>query len=226
MSKNIVNQDELLLAEAFLTKEFERIVDWAVGDIKRCCRLSADGSCAEGGALVGAFILWCCAIEYFGGLYTGNPNDKRTFYRYKEFVTKYMPSYDHNKLYDLRWSLLHYYSPHHFALVHENNIEVGRKYHLAETSRGIILHLGCSVFDFEKAVDKYKVDLQKNPELKIKAFKYWKKQLPIMPLEVSRVDKYKLNTIIDKSSLEATTASGTVSEDEWLRQKSIQNQVS
>lgn len=130
-----------------------------------------------------------------------------------------MPSYDYKKLYDLRWSLLHYYSPHHFALVHENNIEDGKKYHLAETDRGIILHLGCALFDFEKAVGKYKSDLQKDPKLKIKAFRYWKKQLPIMPLEVSEIGKYKLNTIIDGSSLNTTTASGTVSEDEWLRLK-------
>jgi len=65
-----IDKDELVLASAFISTHFERIIDWAVGDIKKCCRMKEDGICEENGALIGAFMLWCCAIDYFGGLFT------------------------------------------------------------------------------------------------------------------------------------------------------------
>ncbi len=52
-----INKDDLLLANAFINTHFDRIVDWAIGDIKRCCRMNNDGTCGNNGALVGAFVL-------------------------------------------------------------------------------------------------------------------------------------------------------------------------
>jgi len=189
------NKDELFFAKAFLKEHFDRIVDWAVGDIKRCCRMNSDGSCNDNGALVGAFILWCCAIEYFGGLYTGNANNGGTRARYKGFINKYMSRYNYQRIYDLRWSLLHYYSPHHFVLVHENNLELNKNKHLVETNRGIYLHLGWSVEDLEDAVSQYKKDLERNSLLKIKAWRYYKKQLPIMPIKIEEVKPVSISSL-------------------------------
>lgn len=210
----MTTNNDLFFADAFLKEHFDRIVDWAVGDIKRCCRMNKDGTCNDGGALVGAFILWCCAIEYFGGLYTGNAENGGTKERYKGFMSKYMNRYDHEKVYDLRWSLLHYYSPHHFALMHENNLEASRNIHLTQTKQGIILHLGWSINDLENAVNQYKADLNITPELKIKAWRYYKKQLPIMPIKVETLTPTSLNS---SASLTSISASGTVSEITWTK---------
>lgn len=213
----MTTNDELVFADAFLKEHFDRIVDWAIGDIKRCCRMNPDGTCDDNGALVGAFILWCCAIEYFGGLYTGNPDNGGTKTRFKEFITKYMSRYDHSKLYDLRWSLLHYYSPHHFMLIHQNNLEANKDKHLSNTNRGIILHLGWAVKDLEDAVMQYKGELEKDNNLKLKAWQYYKKQYPIMPIKFETVSPTLLSSMASLTSVQSITASGTVSQDEWFR---------
>lgn len=212
------NINELKFAKAFLEEHFDRIVDWAVGDIKRCCRMNPDGTCDDNGALVGAFILWCCAIEYFGGLYTGNADNGGTKERYEGFITKYMNRYDFQKVYDLRWSLLHYYSPHHFALMHENSLEANRDIHLTPSNKGIILHLGWSVKDLEDAVNTYKEDLKTDDNLKIKAWSYYKKQYPIMPIKVEQLQPTIYNSLASGTAIQSISASGTVSEQDWLKQ--------
>lgn len=223
MMKNTIftydNTDELLFANAFLKQEFDRIVDWAVGDIKRCCRMNSDGTCNDGGAMVGAFILWCCAIEYFGGLYTGNAENGGTRQRFEGFMTKYMKRYDYSKVYDLRWSLLHYYSPCHFALIHENNLEANRNIHLSQNNNGIILHLGWSVKDLENSVNKYKNDLKSSDLLKIKAWRYYKKRYPIMPLKSSDFISSTsiLNSLPSLTSIKSLSVSGTIGENEWIK---------
>ena len=52
-----IKKGELLLAKAYIDEHFDRIIDWAIGDIRRCCRMNPDGTCDDNGALVGAFIL-------------------------------------------------------------------------------------------------------------------------------------------------------------------------
>lgn len=65
-----MDKDELKFAEALINAHFERIIGWVVGDIKKCCRMRQDGTCDDSGALVGSFILWCYALDYFGYLPT------------------------------------------------------------------------------------------------------------------------------------------------------------
>jgi len=211
-----INESELLLANAFLKKHFDRIIDWVIGDIKKCCNMTRDGTCNKDGALVGAFILWCCALDYFGGLLTNNSNNGGTKKRYKEFISTYMSKYDYEKIYDLRWSLLHYYSPHHFVLYHENNLNNNKNKHLSISNRGIMLHLGWAVKDVENAVVHYKVDLKKDDKLKIKVWRYYQKQLPIMPVKVEEIySSNLLNSLTTNTSIQSTPALGTTSQDHW-----------
>ncbi len=211
-----IDKDELILANAFLTENFDRIIDWAIGDIKRCCRYNPDGTCGEGGALVGAFILWCCAIEYFGGLYTGNAENGGAKIRISGFVNQYMKRYDSQKIYDLRWSLLHYYSPHHFVLMHENNLEYNKDKHLSQINQRIILHLGWSIKDLEEAINQYDKDLKNSPELKITAWRYYKKQLPIMPIKIDELFPPSLNSSDSLTTIQSVTASGTTTIDKYF----------
>lgn len=214
-----LNKDELLFAKAYIDEHFERIVDWAVGDIRKCCRMREDGTCDDNGALAGAFILWTCAIEYFGGLYTGFTSQGQTKERYKLFIEKYMNRYDSEKIEDLRWSLTHYYSPHHFILYHENSLEDNRLRHLTTSPRGIWLHLGWAVKDLEDAVSAYYKDLKADDNLKIKLWRYYKEQLPIMPVKFEEFIQLPTTQTSRASgaSLQTISASGTVGPDEWFK---------
>lgn len=190
-----ISKDELIFADELLKKHFNRIKDWVVGDIKKCCRLKDDGSCDDNGALVGAFILWCCAVDYFGGLLSGTFKEKDsgkerlhdTKERIRQFVVRYLQKYgkyDPIKIYELRWSLLHFYSPMHYMLKYDAN---KRKYHLKKTNMGCVLHLSSSIEDLERAVADYLTQLWKNPEMRIKAFRYYKKNLMIKPVDFTKV---------------------------------------
>lgn len=184
-----IDKDKLILADALLREHFERIKDWAVGDIRKCCRMRQDGTCEDNGSLVGAFILWCCAIDYFGGMLTGDTyvTERGTRSRITAFVEKYLKryaKYDSKKIIDLRWSLIHYYSPLHFFLEHDSN---KRKYHLKKTNKGYLLHLGSAIEDLEKAVADYSTDLWNKPNLRINAFKYYKKNPMIKPIDFNKV---------------------------------------
>lgn len=220
MNKNIrsqINKDELIFADAFLKQEFGRIVDWAVGDIKKCCRIKPDGNCDDNGALVGAFILWCCAIEYFGGLYTGNPNERGTKARMEGFIHKYMNRYDSDKIYELRWSLLHYYSPHNYLMYHKNSLEDNKGKHLSKSGERIWLHLGWSIKDLEDAVNQYRVELEENNKLKIKAWKFFKVRYPIMPLKNEYISPLTLSFLASGTAIQSVAASGTVDESYWFK---------
>lgn len=208
---------DLFYAKAYIDKNFERIIDWAVGDIRRCCRMNNDGTCNDGGALVGAFILWTCAIEYFGGLYTGFTLPGQTKSRFKNFIEKYMSRYDAVKVEGLRWFLQHYYSPHHFVLYHENNLEQNKELHLSTSDRGVMLHLGWSVKDLEDAVAKYHHDLMANDSLKLKLWSYYKEQLPIMPIKVEElILPSTFGSLATGTSIQSISASGTVGPEEWF----------
>lgn len=81
-----MDKDKLFIATEFFKARIDQIGDWCVGDIRRCCRLKKDGTYEPGGALVGAFILWVCALDYLGGLLTNSHNDSR--HRIKSFLEK------------------------------------------------------------------------------------------------------------------------------------------
>ncbi len=183
-----IDKEELKKAREFLDEHFSRIKEWSLGDIKKACRIRTDGTCEDNGALVGAFILWCCAIDYFGGLLTANHNKGGTKRpRYEMFVNKYLSrygKYDYEKLEELRWSLLHFYSPHHFALEHDPKLTM---YHLKKSNVGCILHLGKSIEDLERAVEDYTNDMNKSPQLQINAWKYWNKHPIIRPLNFEKI---------------------------------------
>lgn len=213
-----IKKGELVHAKAFIKEHFDRIISWAVGDIRKCCRMSEDGTCDDNGALVGAFILWGSAIDYFGGLYTGLASKGSTKVRFKSFIEKYMPQYDADKVEDLRWSLSHCYSPHHFVLYHENNLEQNKNLHLTQTNRGILLHLGWAVKDLENAVKKYYEELKEEDSLKIKVWRYYKEQLPIMPIQVENiVIPRTFSSLATGATIQSVPASGTVGPDEWLK---------
>lgn len=209
---------ELFFAKAYIDEHFDRLVDWSVGDIRRCCRMNDDGTCADNGALAGAFILWTCAIEYFGGLYTGFTSQGATKSRFKNFIEKYMSRYDAEKVEDLRWSLTHYYSPHHFLLYHENNLEANRNLHLTNSSQGIRLHLGWSIKDLEDAVSVYKKDLIADDILKIKLWRYCKEHLPMMPVKFEQtIPPSLISSGATGTTIHTITASGTVSSNQWFK---------
>lgn len=218
---NNPKKGELLFADAFIKEHFDRIIDWAVGDIKKCCRMREDGTCDDNGALVGAFILWACAIDYFGGLFTGFTDHGQTAARYREFIKKYMSRYDPDKVLELRWSLAHYYSPHHFVLYHENNFEENRDKHLTTSNRGIMLHLGWAIKDLEDGVNKYYEDLKSDDKLKIKVWRYYKEQFPIMPIKVEALFPTQVFSSLASGttiqSLQSISASGTVGKNEWFK---------
>ncbi len=131
------------------------------------------------------------------------------------FIRTYMNKYDSDKLYDLRWSLVHYYSPHHFVLYHENNLSANIERHLSSSNRGILLHLGCSIRDLEGAVTRYRKDLESDDSLKMKAWKYYKKQYPIMPIKVEEI--FSVNTAGGSfNQLTSLSTSGTVSPESWI----------
>ncbi len=213
-----IDKDELLFAKAYIDEQFDRIIDWAVGDIRRCCSMNPDGTCDDKGALVGAYILWTCAIEYFGGLYTGFTSPGQTKARFKHFIEKYMSRYDAEKVEDLRWSLSHYYSPHHFVLYHERSLEDNKELHLTQTPRGIMLHLGWAVKDLEDAVKSYSEDLKSDDDLKIKLWRYYKEQLPIMPVKVETIILPRtFGSLATGTAIQSIDASGTVGQNDWFK---------
>lgn len=180
--------------------------------------MNEDGTCNNNGALIGAFTLWVCAIDYFGGLYTGLTTQGATKSRFKAFIEKYMSRYDWAKVEELRWSLTHYYSPHFFVLYHENNLEQNKNLHLEKTNRGIRLHLGWAIKDLEEAVNNYYDDLKKNDNLKVIVWKYYKKHLPIMPIKAEDlIPQRPFNSLPTITAIQSFSGSGTVGPDEWFR---------
>lgn len=217
-----IKKGELLFAQAYIDQHMNRIIDWSIGDIRRCCRMNEDGTCNEGGALVGAFILWCCAIEYFGGLYTGFTEQNQTKARFQAFIQKYMSRYDWEKVSDLRWSLSHYYSPHHFALFHEGSMDITKSVHLTQSKKGILLHLGWAIKDLETAVENYHQELKQSDVLKVKVWRFYKEQLPIMPIVVEELipPSTTLASLATGTAIRfgsTPTASGTVGPDDWFK---------
>ncbi|MBI4089717.1 MAG: hypothetical protein HY424_03375 [Candidatus Levybacteria bacterium] len=200
-----IDLDELLLAKALLKKESKRIYDWVVGDVRKCCRLKKDGSYKRGASsLIGSFILWCCAVDYYGGLFMGVKkytgwDGKITMENYstrshiKNFTGKYLKKYgdyDANKIYELRNSLIHNYTLAGYQVVEHDPNE--SKNNLKWSNKGYILHLGAALGDLEKAVKNYLKDLKSNDELKIRAFQYYKLNPILKPMAPEEFLYYKL----------------------------------
>lgn len=180
--RNFMNsvKGEQIHADTFLKENFSRLTDWAVGDIKKS---------SNNTAYIGASILWICAIEFFGGLLTGCFDRKETKRRIYTFVNNYLKkygNYDPVKLYDLRWSLVHFYSVRHYTLDHS---EKTRKHHLKKIkNRDHLLHIGQMIDDLEKAVEDFTKDLWNKPELRIRAYRYFRKIGPLMVIDDSKIE--------------------------------------
>src|SRR3990167_7670904 len=167
-----ITKGEQLHADAFLNQHFSRLKDWSIGDIRKSSGLNNSGKFIGNGAYIGASILWICAIDFFGGLFTGCYGQKETNRRIKTFVQKYLNNYGHynpDKLCGLRWSLVHFYTVRHYTL---DESQETRLYHLKKIkNRDCLLHLGRMIEDLEMAVADYTRDLRSKPELRIRAYR-------------------------------------------------------
>lgn len=175
-----------LIAREFLKAHFDRIKDWTVGDIRRASRISKNGRTGRNGSLVGAYMLWCAAIDYYGGLLKGPKSNTKT--RVKGFVNKYLRKYGNykaSKVYNLRWSLLHYYTPRGYNVLAQQSKE--KSLHLKETNRGCSIHLGCAITDLERAVDDFEKHLRTRRKMRNIAFEYYKTHKIIKPVAFEEI---------------------------------------
>jgi hypothetical protein len=186
--KNI-NKGEQLHADAFLKQHFSRLKEWSIGDIRKSSGLKNNGEFTGNGAYIGSSILWICAIDFFGGLLTGSCEPRGTDRRIKTFVQKYLRKYGHynpDKLSDLRWSLIHFYTVRHYTL---DETQATRRYHLKKIkNRDGLLHLGRMIEDLELAVEDYTKDLWSKPELRIRAYRYFRQTNPLMVIDNSELE--------------------------------------
>ena len=130
----------------------------ALGDIKRA---------SSGGCKLGAFILSSCLIDAMAGFVKGQDTIRKD---YINFVTRYMPAYDGNKLYyDLRCKLVHSYSVGGSYIF----LDAKPEHHMKISGTKIIINLENFVSDVENALKKFCKRLQ-NPyetQLRLKALK-------------------------------------------------------
>ena len=173
------------IARAYFEQHIDRIGDWCVGDIRRCCRLRNDGQYEHGGALIGAFILWVCSLDYLGGLLTNSHHDYSK--RIETYLDKYFNQsknpnehiYDLKQIIEFRNGIIHSYSPN-YALLSKASKEM----HLTEVNGRTFLVLEEIVADSERAFKNFKKDLLSNDQMLITAFNYYKKYPPVGPLEL------------------------------------------
>lgn len=182
-----MNNDELQIAEALLKQESKRIYCEIVGGIRKCYRFRKDGSYkTETSSLIGTLILWCCAIDYYGGLLEGfkkyrnrqgklKKEDYSSKQRIKAFVKDYLKrygNYDYNKVYKLRNSLVHSYTLDGYGVVECDSNK--RKTHLTKDEKDRhLLHLELAVKDLKKAIKDYMKDVTNDDKLKICAYEYY-----------------------------------------------------
>ncbi len=134
--------------------------------------------------MVGAFILWVCALDYLGGLLTNEHKDYKL--RIKEFLEKYInkarkdgKSYDPQDIIDLRNGLVHSYCPN-FLLVSS----IDRKLHLERMGDRTFMVLEEIVEDTEKAFEMFKKDLLSSDKMMLTAFDYYKEYPPVGPIPI------------------------------------------
>lgn len=180
-----MDRDKLFIAKAFFKARIDQIGDWSVGDIRRCCRLRQDGTFEQNGSMVGAFILWVCALDYLGGLLT---NDKRGYKKRIRGFLRYLNRarkdnnkprrYDDKKLIVFRNELVHSYSPN-YTLVSAGD----RTLHLRKRNKRMYLVLEEVIEDMEEAFKFFKNDLLSSNKMMLMAFDYYKTYPPLGPIE-------------------------------------------
>lgn len=139
------------------------LLGWEYGDIERA---------SNGGAKLASFILGSCFIDAMAGFYAGVDKENCKYGsggRFKDFVAKYMPQYDKERLWgDLRCGLVHSYAAGELYVFTDAN-KAGK--HFENWEGKIVLNLE----DFCKdLVDTYKLfrkDILEKDEIFIKAKK-------------------------------------------------------
>lgn len=191
-----MGKDKLQIAKAYLKKNLLRLMEWTIGDVKRCSRLRDDGSFSEGGALYGAFILWVCAVDYWGGVYTNFSKPENMNKRFKAFVTDYLRQqnkrYNYVQLYELRNAITHYYTLKYFVLAHEP--ELNDKHLRKIKSVGRWLVLKPAITDLENAILELIEDIKGDDKRIIKAFDFCKEHIPQRALTKREIEKLATNT--------------------------------
>lgn len=179
-----MDKNKLFFAKAFFKARIDQIGNWCVGDIRRCCRFRQNGTFEPNGSMVGAFILWVCALDYLGGLRTNSKKD------YKKRITSFLGylnsmrkasnklrRYNAKKIIDFRNGLIHSYCPN-YTLVSAGD----RKLHLRKRNKRIYLILEEVIEDMEGAFELFKKDLLSSDRMMVKAYNYYKTYPPLGPL--------------------------------------------
>jgi len=175
-----IDNNELLFADAFIRDKIDLLYDWSIGDIRKCAGLKSDGAFKKNGPFVGVFILWCCAIDFWGGIFSNNSISKCRFVSFIDSYLSVYGKYDYEILYNLRNKLVHNYTPESVILETEEDKE---SLHLAEWNNKLVLHLKPCIYDLESAAKDLVDDLKNNNERKIVAWRYFKKHPPVKSLE-------------------------------------------
>lgn len=127
-----------------------------------------------------AFILISTTIDFFAGFFEGISdfnNHGKAGLIYKEFVNKYMPGYDSDKLYtDLRCRLAHNFTiGSYYALIHKNYTLHNKV--VAQTGQTII-NFENFYEDLENAIKKYISDLDIDEGLRNKFLTRYRLGIP------------------------------------------------
>jgi len=177
---NLSKENKLKLARPYINDHINRLYDWSVGDIRRCCRIKADGSFEDEGALYGAFILWVCAIDFWGGVMTNLAEKRDSNQRFKAFVNGYLKKqselYKYSEIYNFRNELTHYYTLMHFSVERDPNFNSKHLQKLKNGSR--LLVLGPAINDLEASVTNLITDIKNDGDKIVTAFEYFVNHLP------------------------------------------------
>lgn len=148
--------------------ELIRILDkylfgWCYKDIERAS--------IYGDAKMAGFILGCCFIDTMAGFYAGidkEESKRNSRKRFEDFVEKYLPKYDREKLWeDLRCGLVHSYT---VGQTHVFTDAYKAGFHFDTTKRGkIILNLEDFCADLRKAYKNFRNDILTKNEIFLNA---------------------------------------------------------
>lgn len=126
-----------------------------------------------GTAKLAGFILGACFIDAMAGFYAGinrEESKKNASIRFKNFIEKYLPRYDKERLWeDLRCGLVHSYAEGGtYAFTDANKAG----FHLNTTNRGkVILNLEDFCADLRSAYRDFRNDVLMNNDIFLKAKK-------------------------------------------------------
>jgi hypothetical protein len=124
-----------------------------------------------GQAKMAGFILGACFIDVMAGFYAGidrEESKKNSSQRFKDFVEKYLPKYDKNKLWeDLRCGLVHSYAEGGSYVFTDAN---KGGFHFEKTKKGrIILNLEDFLADLREAYKNFIDDILADEGIFLKA---------------------------------------------------------